>query len=492
MDITELTELDPERVDGVGSPANGMPFLVIKSAEEYEDFIKGKYSAADLRRLKAKGHTYPGTTSYPIDDDEDLSNAIHAVGRGKVASHDKIRAYIIRRAKEMGKSSEIPENWNSDGSLTKAATDFVAKCATCGGTGHVATDIVPEMVCPDCNGSGLSSDMGAGDGKTPPGTKAVPADGKGTGAGSMGDADLKAAERAQKSEPPTDVVVDKLIEQLKEIVGKLDEAQRADVKAASAMDEKYKAAAKDTPAGFPSNGYGDTAPDKTLPTSEAESQTEEMAKSGKRISAATEKEIRQTIQALERLLGGPDASDEKGKDILKMTQDELYKMLDERDEARRQLKAEKAARKSAKAKAAKKAAKAKARKEDRKSDKDHDMSDDDMEKSVQVDAGQIAKQVSEVVQSKIDEELAKALSPLVQRLAVVESQPVNGNVMLNTAGLTAVSRGEEPNYPEASLIKSKMDELAKETDPSRIAKLNQEISRARLAAAIKLGQAGQL
>jgi HK97 family phage prohead protease len=55
--------------------------------------------------------------SYPIGDTEDLSNAIHAVGRGG-ADHDTIRAHIIRRAKAMGQSAKIPDNWNSDGSLT--------------------------------------------------------------------------------------------------------------------------------------------------------------------------------------------------------------------------------------------------------------------------------------------------------------------------------------------------------------------------------------
>ena len=54
--------------------------------------------------------------SYPVKDSEDLDNAIHAVGRGG-ADHDSIRKHIMNRAKALGASSKIPENWNADGSL---------------------------------------------------------------------------------------------------------------------------------------------------------------------------------------------------------------------------------------------------------------------------------------------------------------------------------------------------------------------------------------
>jgi hypothetical protein len=54
--------------------------------------------------------------SYPIADAEDLDNAIKAVGRGN-ADHDAIRSHIIKRAKALGLSERIPDNWNSDGSV---------------------------------------------------------------------------------------------------------------------------------------------------------------------------------------------------------------------------------------------------------------------------------------------------------------------------------------------------------------------------------------
>jgi HK97 family phage prohead protease len=58
--------------------------------------------------------------SYPIrpanvHGREDLSAAIRAVGRGN-ADHDAIRRHIMARARALGLSSLIPENWAADGS----------------------------------------------------------------------------------------------------------------------------------------------------------------------------------------------------------------------------------------------------------------------------------------------------------------------------------------------------------------------------------------
>lgn len=82
---------------------------------------RAKYNAEQLKQMLAKGEAFKnadGEPSYPIADAEDLSNAIHAVGRGG-ADHDAIRKYIISRAKALGLSSKIPGDWNSDGSVTE-------------------------------------------------------------------------------------------------------------------------------------------------------------------------------------------------------------------------------------------------------------------------------------------------------------------------------------------------------------------------------------
>ena len=74
-----------------------------------------KYSAEDKRRMAANGHAMPDE-SYPIEDSEDLDNAIHAVGRGG-SDHDAIRRHIMKRAAALGLSSRIPDGWNADGSI---------------------------------------------------------------------------------------------------------------------------------------------------------------------------------------------------------------------------------------------------------------------------------------------------------------------------------------------------------------------------------------
>lgn len=88
-----------------------------------EQLTEGKYSADQLRAMLAKGHAIKndqGEPSYPIGDTADLGKAIKAVGRGG-AGHDTIRAYIIRRAKALGKSDMIPDNWSKSGSSSGAS-----------------------------------------------------------------------------------------------------------------------------------------------------------------------------------------------------------------------------------------------------------------------------------------------------------------------------------------------------------------------------------
>ena len=96
------------------------------------DITKGKYSAEQLRQMLKEGKAFrnpDGEPSYPIGDVEDLDRAINAVGRGG-GSHDAIRAYIVRRAKALGKSGMIPDNWTSSGSNKTTEADlskFVSK-----------------------------------------------------------------------------------------------------------------------------------------------------------------------------------------------------------------------------------------------------------------------------------------------------------------------------------------------------------------------------
>lgn len=81
--------------------------------------LRDKYTADELKDMAAKGQAMKndnGDPSYPIKDAEDLDHAVKAVGRGG-ADHDAIRRHVMDRAKALGLSSSIPDNWNQDGSL---------------------------------------------------------------------------------------------------------------------------------------------------------------------------------------------------------------------------------------------------------------------------------------------------------------------------------------------------------------------------------------
>ena len=152
-DLLEAYDADIPRVDLVKRSANGTTFLLMKSGDSllshdqveellkeaapiptplevfakagYEAFIKAKYNADEKRAMAANGQAMKDE-SYPIADEDDLDKAIHAVGRGG-ADHDAIRRHVIKRAKALGKSSSIPDNWNADGSLKETTVTKTAE-----------------------------------------------------------------------------------------------------------------------------------------------------------------------------------------------------------------------------------------------------------------------------------------------------------------------------------------------------------------------------
>lgn len=104
----------------VGENADALPVTdtIAETAPEGE-----AYTAAQKRDALKAGQAMKnanGTPSYTIKNKSDLRKAIRAVGRGG-ADHDKIRAHIIGRARALGLSRMIPDNWNTDGSLKEAA-----------------------------------------------------------------------------------------------------------------------------------------------------------------------------------------------------------------------------------------------------------------------------------------------------------------------------------------------------------------------------------
>ncbi len=95
---------------------------------EYEEQLRAKYNTADRDRMAKSGEAMPDG-SYPIADAADLENAIRAVGRGSNNSHAAIRRHIMARAKALKLTYKIPDDWNSNGTLSDAKSEKVPAVA---------------------------------------------------------------------------------------------------------------------------------------------------------------------------------------------------------------------------------------------------------------------------------------------------------------------------------------------------------------------------
>ena len=90
-------------------------------------------TAAQLKIFAKTGVAMPDE-SYYVRNADDLHNAILAVGRAapsndqtEVQRRNAVRRHIINRAKVLNLSSQIPDTWNSDGSLKHSqAEEFLA------------------------------------------------------------------------------------------------------------------------------------------------------------------------------------------------------------------------------------------------------------------------------------------------------------------------------------------------------------------------------
>jgi hypothetical protein len=78
-------------------------------------------TADQRRKAESKGQAMPGGR-FPIRNRDDLLKAIKAVGRAKGGEEGRraVRRFIIKRARALGLTSLLPDNWSSDGSLKGA------------------------------------------------------------------------------------------------------------------------------------------------------------------------------------------------------------------------------------------------------------------------------------------------------------------------------------------------------------------------------------
>lgn len=97
--------------------------------------VKKQYSQMTVNKLGKNGHAFHnsnGDYSYPISNVADLKNAIQAFGRSAPEDREKLKAFIKKRAKQLGQAQLIPDNWKDDSTEveTKSKTPVSAMDTT--------------------------------------------------------------------------------------------------------------------------------------------------------------------------------------------------------------------------------------------------------------------------------------------------------------------------------------------------------------------------
>jgi hypothetical protein len=59
--------------------------------------------------------------SFPIRNEEDLKNAIHAYGRAKASDRREVRKHITKQARSLKRADLIPDQWKNADSMEAAA-----------------------------------------------------------------------------------------------------------------------------------------------------------------------------------------------------------------------------------------------------------------------------------------------------------------------------------------------------------------------------------
>lgn len=102
--------VDVDSVDGKSYEIAIAPNGTVLGFGERLVELKREFTTEEREELAEEGEALPDG-SYPIEDAEDLKNAIQAFGRAKDKA--KAKAHIMKRARELGLEEMIPENWMS-------------------------------------------------------------------------------------------------------------------------------------------------------------------------------------------------------------------------------------------------------------------------------------------------------------------------------------------------------------------------------------------
>jgi len=97
-DLSEVNALKYNKIDNLSNMGIG----------GCDELNEREFSREKRQQLASEGKALPDG-SYPIVNKKDLTNAIHTYGLGK--DHKAAKAHIIKRAKALGASKMIPENW---------------------------------------------------------------------------------------------------------------------------------------------------------------------------------------------------------------------------------------------------------------------------------------------------------------------------------------------------------------------------------------------
>jgi hypothetical protein len=81
------------------------------------------------KRLAKEGKALPDG-SYPIRNASDLRNAIQSYGRSKPGDRAKVRRHVVKRARALGKTEMIPENWKTASMIAEDIADIRAQVAS--------------------------------------------------------------------------------------------------------------------------------------------------------------------------------------------------------------------------------------------------------------------------------------------------------------------------------------------------------------------------
>lgn len=121
--LSEFVEMDEETADLIDRLSEMDLWDLLGLAHLEDDSVelahKGKeYSMPDRMKAAKKGNALPDG-SYPINNAEDLKNAIQAYGRAKDKA--KAKKHIVNRAKALGMTQLLPDGWEEESKNVKLA-----------------------------------------------------------------------------------------------------------------------------------------------------------------------------------------------------------------------------------------------------------------------------------------------------------------------------------------------------------------------------------